>query len=306
MIRRLALAFAALVLLDALAFWFLTRPTVFPAAALPDHAPDLANGELMFNAGGCASCHAAPGSGGEDRRHLAGGLALTTPFGKFVAPNISPDRQHGIGGWTLADFVTSMKYGVDPAGRHLYPAFPYNSYQRMRVEDMIDLKAYLDTLPPVAASPPGHEIPFPYSFRRGIGLWKLAYIDGKTFEPDPALDARHNRGAYLVLGPGHCGECHSPRNAFGGIVAARAFSGGPAPEGEGHIPNITPDPDSGIGDWSEEEIAEALSTGFKPDFDSFGSSMVDVQENLARLPPDDVAAIAAYLKSLPPVSSAGG
>jgi mono/diheme cytochrome c family protein len=303
-IRGLLITAAILVIAGAGAFWFLTTPETFSPQALPKHKPDLANGKFIFTVGGCGSCHAAPDAGnGDAELVLAGGRALDTPFGKFIVPNISPDPEHGIGGWTLAEFVTAMKYGVDPQGRHLYPAFPYTSYQRMRVEDLIDLKAYLDTLPPVAADAPPHQLRFPFGIRRGLGLWKLFYVDGETLQPDPAASEEVNRGAYLVRGPGHCGECHSPRNIFGGIIASRAYSGGPAPEGDGTIPNITPDPKTGIGDWSKEDIVSAFATGFTPDFDTFGSAMVAVQENLAELPRADLEAIAAYLKSLPPIRS---
>lgn len=274
------------------------------ASDMPDHQPDVENGAYIFAAGGCNSCHAAPGAKGDEKLVLAGGLVLSTPFGDFTVPNISSDPDHGIGAWTLAEFVTSMKFGVGRNGEHLYPAFPYGSYQRMRIEDIIDLKAYLDTLPPVAASAPPHELSFPFNIRRGLGLWQLLYVDGKTLEPDPHKSAELNRGVYLVRGPSHCGECHSPRNLIGGIIGSRAFSGGPAPDGEGTIPNITPDPDTGIGDWSKADIADALETGFKPDFDSFGSNMVAVQQNMAKLTQEDRNAIAAFLKSLPPIRSA--
>ncbi len=303
MLRRLVIALLVLGIAAAGAFWFLTTPRRIAESDLPPYQPDAARGAYIFAAGGCTSCHAAPGSTGEDRLKLSGGLALKTPFGTFHVPNISPDPEHGIGGWTLAEFVTSMRFGVGRAGEHLYPAFPYTSYQRMRVEDMMDLKAYLDTLPPVATDAPPHELPFPFNIRRGLGLWQLLYVDGETFQPDPAKSDAINRGAYLVRGPGHCAECHSPRNFIGGIDQARAYSGGPAPEGDGRIPNITPDAETGIGSWSEDEIAEAFATNMKPDFDSFSGSMAHVQENLAKLTPEDLGAIAAYLKSLPPIKA---
>jgi mono/diheme cytochrome c family protein len=301
--RKLLLLLIVLAVLAAAAFWFLTMPRTLSAGDLPDHAPDAEHGAYVFVAGGCSSCHAAPGAKGDDKLVLSGGLVLATPFGKFTVPNISPDPDHGIGAWTLAEFVTSMKLGIGRKGEHLYPAFPYASYQLMTVEDIIDLKAYLDTLPPVAVDAPPHELSFPFNIRRGLGLWQLLYIDGKAFQPDPAATDQINRGAYLVRGPGHCGECHSPRNIIGGIIASRALGGGPVPEGNGMIPNITPDPDTGIGDWSENDIVEALTTGFLPDFDTFGGAMGAVQDNLAQLTPGDREAIAAYLKSVPPVRS---
>jgi mono/diheme cytochrome c family protein len=304
LLRKLAIAVLVLAILAGAVFWLLTMPRTIAESDLPPYQPDATRGEYMFAAGGCTSCHAAPDATGEDRLKLAGGLALKTPFGTFHAPNISPDPEHGIGGWSMAEFVTSMKFGVGRGGTHLYPAFPYTSYQRMRVEDVMDLKAYLDTLPPVATDAPGHELPFPFSIRRGLGLWQLLYVDGTSFMPDPAKsDDAISRGAHLVRGPGHCGECHSPRNVIGGIDSSRAYAGGPAPEGDGTIPNITPDEETGIGSWSEDEIVEAFQTGTKPNFDDFSGAMKHVQENLAKLAPEDLAAIAAYLKSLPPIKS---
>jgi mono/diheme cytochrome c family protein len=304
LLRKLAIAVLVLAILAGAVFWLLTMPRTIAESDLPPYQPDATRGEYMFAAGGCTSCHAAPDATGEDRLKLAGGLALKTPFGTFHAPNISPDPEHGIGGWSMAEFVTSMKFGVGRGGTHLYPAFPYTSYQRMRVEDVMDLKAYLDTLPPVATDAPGHELPFPFSIRRGLGLWQLLYVDGTSFMPDPAKsDDAISRGAYLVRGPGHCGECHSPRNVIGGIDSSRAYAGGPAPEGDGTIPNITPDEETGIGSWSEDEIVEAFQTGTKPNFDDFSGAMKHVQENLAKLAPEYLAAIAAYLKSLPPIKS---
>jgi mono/diheme cytochrome c family protein len=233
---------------------------------------------------------------------LAGGAALKTPFGTFHAPNISPDREAGIGGWSTLDFVNAMTRGISPGGRHYYPAFPYTSYQRMRLTEVVDLKAFLDTLSPATTRPPGHELPFPFNIRRGLGLWKLLHLDGKPFGPDPAADEIVNRGKYLVEGPGHCGECHTPRDGFGGLDRSRWLAGGPNPEGKGRVPNITPHAD-GLADWSEDDIAYALETGFTPEFDSLGSSMADVQLNMAHLPATDRQAIARYLKSVPPLAS---
>jgi mono/diheme cytochrome c family protein len=303
MIRKLVIVVIVLGLVGLAGFWFLTAPRSLAASALPDHKPDLANGAYMFWAGGCESCHAAAGAKGDEQLKLGGGLALVTPFGTFHAPNISPDKENGIGDWSTADFVNAMKFGVAPDGSHLYPAFPYASYRHMTLEDLIDLKAYLDTLPAVAAAAPDHELSFPFTIRRGLGLWQLLYADGATFTPDPAASAEVNRGAYLVTGPGHCGECHSPRNLIGGIIASRAYSGGPAPEGDGFIPNITPDPETGIGSWSEDDIVTMLETGFTPEFDSVGGSMAPVQKNMAKLTAEDRKAIAAFLKSLPPIKS---
>ena len=254
--------------------------------------------------GGCAGCHAAPLEGCDDLKvkdaeRLVGGRCLKTPFGTFNVPNISPDKENGIGTWTTLDFVTAMKRGIAPGGTYLYPAFPYTSYQHMTYEDLIDLKAYLDSLPAVRSDVPPSELRFPFNIRRGIGLFNRLYVDGKSFTPDPDASAKINRGAYLVRGPGHCSECHSSRNLLGGIVEDSEFAGAPSLEDRGSAPNITPSED-GIGDWSEDDIAYLLETGNTPDFDVIGETMAPVQRNMAKLAPEDRAAIAAYIKSLPP------
>jgi mono/diheme cytochrome c family protein len=276
---------------------------VFLAADLPDRTPDVSNGKKMFIAGGCAECHAAPVEACdsldiEDEMRLAGGRCLKTDVGTFYAPNISPDPESGIGGWSTLDFVNAMKRGVAPGGVHLYPAFPYTSYQRMRFSDLIDLKVYLDTLPPVRSTVPDNDLRFPYNIRRSVGIFQRLYVDGKTFVPDPDASESINRGGYLVLGPGHCTECHSPRNALGGLIASEAFAGATSPERRGDAPNITPSPE-GIGGWSQQDIVYFFETGSDPDFNVVGESMVPVKENMARLPASDRDAIAAFLKTLP-------
>ena len=293
---RLTLLFL-LLLAGGTGFFVLTEPSALPADALQPRSADLANGEIIFYAGGCASCHATPKQ--EDKKRLGGGLRLGSPFGTFIAPNISPDPTHGIGGWSEHEFANAMLRGVGRRGQHLYPAFPYTSYQRMSLGDVRDLHAYLKTLPAVAGPSEPHEIGFPFNIRRGLGLWKLLYLDGKPFVPDPSKSAVLNRGAYLVEGPGHCAECHSSRNPIGGIDRERRFAGGPNPEGKGWVPNITLHPD-GIASYSEKDIAHLLETGFTPEMDSVGSTMALVVEDTAKLRPEDRAAMAAYVKSLPP------
>ena len=278
-------------------FWWLTAPgsAVVPATA-PPAAPNPANGLVIFNAGGCSSCHAVPSQ--PDRTRLGGGLAIPSPFGTFYAPNISPDPVDGIGRWTEAEFVNAVTRGVSPAGVHYFPAFPYASYAHAETEDIRDLFAYLKTLAPVAGRVRDHDVRFPFNIRRNIGIWKWLFMDGKPFVPDPARSAQWNRGAYLVNGLGHCAECHSPRNFLGGIIAAQRFAGGPNPEGEGWVPNIT---QKGLAEWSDKDIASFLKTGEMPDGDSAGGSMVRVIKNTSQLSGEDRAAIADYIKSLPPV-----
>jgi mono/diheme cytochrome c family protein len=295
MLRKLVIPVLVLAVIAAAVLWWLTTPASVAASALPARNPDLANGRTMFWIGGCASCHAVPKQ--EDKTRLGGGLALKSPFGTFYAPNISSDRNDGIGGWSEADFVSAMMKG-SAGGTHLYPAFPYTSYAHMRVDDVRDLYAFLKTLPAVQGTAPDHDLGFPFNVRRALGIWKLLFLDTTPFAPDPGKPAEWNRGAYLVNGPGHCAECHSPRNALGGIVAGQRFAGGPNPAGEGWIPNITP---KGIGDYSEKDIAYLLETGDTPSGDSVGGEMTDVVRNTAQLSAEDRNAIAVYLKSLPPV-----
>jgi mono/diheme cytochrome c family protein len=279
-------------------FWLLTIPSTVPASALPvGYKPNLANGETMFTIGGCVSCHKTPGQ--SDRLRLGGGLALASPFGTFYAPNISPDPVHGIGGWSERQFVNALMKGVGKEGEHLFPALPYTSYGHMRIADVRDLWAYMTTIPAVADASRPHDVPFPFNARRTLGGWKLLFADDRPMMPDPARGEVWNRGAYLVEGPGHCAECHSPRNLLGGIESDERFAGGLDPEGKGWVPNITPHAD-GIGKWSEADIAEYLKTGFTPDFDSAGGTMAEVIQNTSRLSDTDRAAIATYIASLPP------
>jgi mono/diheme cytochrome c family protein len=296
MLRQFFLGFVVAAVLGLAVFWWLTIPAVVPASALPAYVPNTANGLITFNAGGCSSCHAVPGQ--PDRLRLGGGLAVPSPFGTFYVPNISPDPVDGIGRWTESDFVNAVTKGTSPAGTHYFPAFPFTSYQHAKIEDVRDLFAYLKTLAPVSGKVRNHDVPFPFSIRRNVGIWKWLFMDGKPFMPDAARSAQWNRGAYLVNGLGHCVECHSPRNFLGGIVAAQRFAGGPDPEGEGWVPNIT---QKGLSEWSVKDIAYFLETGETPDGDSAGGSMVRVIRNTSQLSPEDRAAIAEYLKSLPPV-----
>ncbi|WP_223385574.1 c-type cytochrome [Oricola cellulosilytica] len=265
-------------------------------AGMPQGVAD--RGELVFWAGGCASCHAAEKAEGDDKLKLGGGVVLKTGFGDFIAPNISSHAADGIGAWSLQDFAAAMRLGVSPEGYHYYPSFPYGSYARISDNDVADLWAFMQTLPAVDSKAPEHDLAFPFSVRRGIGVWKLLYAD-----PSPVINIDGNdavllRGRYLVEGLGHCGECHTPRDFAGGLIRERWLAGAPNPEGEGRIPNITSG-EGGIGSWSVGDIAYYLETGFTPDFDSVGGSMVKVQENMAMLSPEDRAAIAAYLKAVP-------
>jgi mono/diheme cytochrome c family protein len=270
----LGLALAGLV-----GFYVLTIPSLAVNGPLPPRTADLANGETMFNIGGCASCHATPKQ--DDHRRLGGGLALATPFGTFKVSNISPDPTHGIGGWSEEAFVNAMLRGVGRNGEHLYPAFPYTSYQRMPLGDVRDLFAFMKTLPAEATPSEPHALPFPFNVRRGLGLWKLLHLKTRTFTPDPGLTAELNRGAYLVEGPGHCAECHSPRNLLGGIIEGSRFGGGLDAEqrlGAEHPPHA-----DGLAAWSLR-TSPTCSVGLHARERRGGLGMADVVLNTANSP----------------------
>ena len=300
-IARLAAGAIALCAIGGGAFRFLTAPVGLDASEIAALGTgDAARGERIFWAGGCASCHARPKAEGDAKLELAGGMEFKTPFGTFVGPNISQDEKDGIGAWSREDFANAVMRGISPSGEHLYPAFPYTSYARMKPEDVADLYAFMKTLPAVSGKAPDHSLAFPFNIRRGIGLWKRLYL---APEPVVALDGTASApavlGRYLVEGPGHCGECHTPREITGVARESQWLAGATAAEGDGIVPNITSG-EGGIGDWSEDDIVNYLETGFTPDYDSVGGSMVEVQRNMAKLTPEDRAAIAAYLKAVPP------
>jgi len=283
-----------------LAGWWLTRPVGLSPGDVPEHTPDLANGERLFHAGGCASCHGRVVDGELRKDIMAGGLELPSPVGLFRVPNITPHPEAGIGGWSALDFLNAMRRGIAPDGRHYYPAFPYTSYARMNRTDLLDLKAWLDQMPADTNRVDGHELAFPFNVSRALGLWKRFYLDDAPVVDLDRGDAQLDLGRYLVEGPGHCGECHTPRNFAQAMDSTRWLGGAPNPEGEGTVPNITPGRTS-FADWSADDIAYYLSSGVDPEFDVVGGSMVSVQENLAKLDASDREAIAAYVKALPPV-----
>jgi mono/diheme cytochrome c family protein len=300
--NRFVLGAAICVIAIAVLFWILTIPAAVTAADLPPYTPNVDNGQMMFHVGGCASCHATPNADAKKRddARLGGGLALSSPFGTFFVPNISPDPADGIGAWSEADFVTALWKGTSRRGRHLFPAFPYTSYQYMLLADVRDLFAYLKTLPLISGRPRRHDLAFPFNVRRLVGMWKLLFFHGGPFVPDPTKSAQLNRGAYLVKGPGHCAECHSPRNFLGAVVESQRFAGGPAPDGKGWVPNITPtglqhqDPA-----WPEKDIASFLGDGMTPSGDFAGGAMVEVVRNLEKIDKTDRDAMAAYIYGLP-------
>jgi mono/diheme cytochrome c family protein len=293
-----ALGLAGVVVAAAAATaWFVTAPGGVSAevAAAVSEPGDPEAGKNVFYIAGCESCHMSPGQ--KDPLRLGGGLELKTPFGSFYPPNISPDPVDGIGAWRAADLANALMAGVSPKGEHLYPAFPYPSYRRMSIKDARDLFAFLHTTPPISGRAPSNSLKFPFSIRRAVGFWKLLYMP--KIDQSLAVDPTDEEalGRYLVNGPGHCAECHSPRDLFGGISASRRLTGGPLPDGKGKAPNITAE---GLKDWSEDDVETALSTGFTPSGDVLGSAMTAVVRSLKQVPEPDLAAIARYLKSYRP------
>ena len=269
---------------------------LFGTAAMAQQADDalLERGEYLTRAADCLACHVTEGG-----KPYAGGLPVEMPFGTLYSTNITPDKETGIGNWTDDEFVEAMQKGVGPDGRHYYPAFPYTSYTLMPREDILAIKAYLFSLEPVNQPNRENDIGFPFNQRWGIALWNLLFLDDERFEPDPQQSAQWNRGAYLVLGPGHCGECHTPRTFYGVLEEDRAFAG--ARLGKEQVPNLTSDPEAGLGKWSAGDIGTALKIGMLPDGDFVGSEMAKVVNNAtSKLPDEDIAAIATFLKSLPP------
>ncbi len=262
---------------------------------------DPAAGRLVFYAGGCESCHKSPGQ--DDPLRLGGGLELKTSFGSFYPENISSDAVNGIGGWPDVDIANALLSGVSRDGHNLYPAFPYPSYQRMTPRDVADLVAFLRTLPAVPGKAPANDLAFPFSIRRAIGLWKLLYFDNAGLRPDPSQGEQWNRGRYLVEGPGHCGECHTPRGFLGEMDLSRALAGAAMPDGHGRSANLR---GGDFLNWTTADIVEALTSGFTPSGDVLGAGMTAVVRNLAELPESDRQAIAVYLKSLPPLGAAPG
>ncbi|WP_050604367.1 cytochrome c [Ruegeria sp. 6PALISEP08] len=292
--RRFFIFAAVVAVLVGLAGLVLTRPQTVDRTQLDGVTPDLARGETLFYAGGCASCHSAPDAVGEDKLVLAGGRRFETDFGTFVAPNISSDPKAGIGSWSALDLANALIHGTGPKGQHYYPAFPYTSYVNMTVEDAASLHAFLATLPAAATESIAHEVGFPINIRRGVGGWKHLYLK-PGWAVDGDLTNQQIQGRYLVEALGHCAECHTPRDGLGGLNRDLWLTGAPNPSGKGRIPGLTADQL----DWSEADIAEYLKSGFTPDYDSAGGEMVEVIENTSRLSDDERLAIAAYLKAVP-------
>lgn len=253
--------------------------------------PDPKNGEYVYFAAGCGGCHTSPDAAEDSKKIQSGGQKFPSPFGTFVAPNVSMHVEFGIGAWSQDDFVRAVRQGVSPDGRHYYPAFPYTSYQGMSDQDVVDLWSFWQTLPSSEQKSQAHHLPIYAKWRRPLGIWKMMFQSA----PDPQMqDAELARGEYLVNTLGHCGECHTARNLLGARSGKNIFMGAQHPNGKGRIPAIA----GTTFDWNATEIAEYLRSGFTPDYDVAGGLMAEVIENTSKLSDQDRMAIANYLKML--------
>jgi mono/diheme cytochrome c family protein len=259
------------------------------ALAEPDNYVEAARGKALITAGDCVACHTAPGG-----QSYAGGLALDTPFGAIMTPNLTPDPTTGLGNWTADDFYHAMHEGIGRDGQHLYPAFPYTAFTKVTRADSDAIFAYLRTLPAVVNAVDRNSLPFPFDIRAAMIGWNALFFTPGTFTPDPKRSDEFNRGAYLVEGLGHCGTCHTPMNAFGANKADVFLQ---ANQIDNWIaPNITDDARLGLGAWSVEEIMQYLSTGQTANTVASGPMADVIVHSTSQMPQTDLHAIAVYLK----------
>jgi len=254
-------------------------------------------GKYLYDATDCAGCH----GGGRTEGPPAGGRALKTPFGTFYPPNISADLENGIGKWSEAQFRETLRHGVAPGHKQMFPVFPFPSFSGMTDQDISDIRAYILSLPAAKDPSKRHDVRPPFGWRPLMVVWRSLFFKPGPLPTDTARDDDWNRGRYLVQAVAHCSECHTPRNLMGALTLSKAFSGNiGGPDGQ-NAPNITPDVETCIGSWTVEEIAHLLKTGETPDFDALASGMAEVIRGTKKLTDADRHAIAVYLKSIPPI-----
>ena len=262
-------------------------------------ADPVARGEYLTRAADCQACHTA-----KSGTPFAGGLPFKLPFGTIWSPNITPDRETGIGGWSDAQFLRALREGVDDQGEHLYPAMPYSSYTYLTDADALAIRAYLRTLPTVHAEARPNTFSFPFNQRSLMSVWGGLFNPNRRFEPDADRSPAWNRGAYLSEALGHCGECHTPRNLMQALDNRHKYAGTVAAGWRAF--NITGDKESGLGGWSDAELAQYLSQGHAPGRGTAAGPMGEaVDLSLSHLTPSDIAAMITYLRSIPPVSTPG-
>jgi mono/diheme cytochrome c family protein len=265
--------------------------------ARSDPSAVVERGHYLTEAGECAGCHTR--KGGEP---FAGGNPLKTSLGTLVSANITPDAQTGIGSWTSDQFYRALHRGLDDRGRHLYPAMPYNYFTHVTREDSDAIFAYLRTVPAVSNAPQRNLLPFPLNIRGVMSFWNGLFFRPGEFTPDPAKSAEWNRGAYLVGGLSHCGGCHTQMNALGAPKTRQYLQGGTF--ADGFAPDLTPNPRTGLGGWSKQEIVDFLRTGRNAHANASAEMASVVAGSTSRLTDADLAAIATYLADLPPSPSA--
>jgi mono/diheme cytochrome c family protein len=273
--------------------------TYFIAAAMTLATPALAadNGEYLTRAADCVTCHTNPGG-----TPYAGGRAFKLPVGTIYSPNITPDKETGVGNYTDDEWVAALQNGIGHGGRHLYPAMPYNSYTLLSRADALAIKGYIFGLQPVHAPATPNALHFPFNQRWTLAMWNLANNPGHRFEPDTAKSADWNRGAYLVQALGHCDQCHTPRNWMQGLKTGDAFAG--ARQVGWLAYNLTSDKEHGIGGWKDADLEQYLATGTAPGHGPASGPMAEVITNSTRfMTQADLHAIVVYLRSIPPQSS---
>lgn len=264
------------------------------AATLKDPAL-IAKGEYLATIGDCASCHTQQGGA-----RYAGGRVLPTPFGNIPAPNITPDRETGLGGWSFEDFWQALHSGKGRHGELLYPVFSYTSFTKVTHDDALAMFAYLQSLPPVHQPAKAAALEFPYSVRNSLSAWRALYFHEGEYQPDASKSAAWNRGAYLVQGLGHCNECHAPRDALGGQQGNGSLAGGQMPSQNWYAPDLSTQANGGLAGWSEQDIVDLLKSGQSARGTAFGPMAEVVARSTQHMQDDDVRAIATYLQSLPP------
>ncbi|BBD80639.1 c-type cytochrome [Aerosticca soli] len=302
---KVILALAVVIVLLAGGWWLLRqRSTTAPsrpanAAGVPERRLDdpalIEQGRYLAILGDCASCHTRRGG-----TPYAGGRRLPTPFGDVPAPNLTPDRETGLGDWTFEDFWRALHWGQGRDGRLLYPVFSYTSFTKVHRDDALALFAYLKSLPPVRQDNPTPALPFPYNMQASLAAWRSLYFQPGEFVPDPAKSAEWNRGAYLVEGLGHCNECHAPRDALGGTAKKPQLSGGQIPAQDWYAPDLSMQANGGLAGWSEQDVVDLLKTGHSARGTAFGPMAEVVTQSTQFATEADLRAMATYLKTLPP------
>lgn len=266
-------------------------PVAAPASAGEQSFELVQRGKALVDAGDCMACHTQ-----DQNKPFAGGRRIETPFGTLYSPNITPDRETGIGAWSDEDFYRAMHQGIGPDGARLYPAFPYPYFTKMKHDDVLAIHAYLSTLQPISNPRSNNQLQWPLNHRVFMRGWDMLFFKPGTFAPRTDKSAEWNRGAYLVEGPGHCGACHTPKNFLGADKASEALDGGKLQNW--YAPNITNDQHLGVGSWTADEITEYLKTGRNVHSGAAALMSEVVRDSTSKMSDSDLHAMAIYLKDI--------